>query len=308
MNTAKPSPTVTASAVLSEKIAEYRRRKGLKQEELGALVGVSAQAVSKWENGGTPDVLLLPKIAEVLDVTVNDLFAFPDKTPAPDEIPTKSALLDDLFRYCKQTFPEDPSAVFSFLFDTAWTIIQGYGTADERKDLAEIREKYRDLPKENRISSKILTDAGTIHLSHDPKNPFLCVVEDTEELSQNLIENERLREFLESFGDPDFFRLLLFTQSQTERDSTQYTVDFLADELGLSSDKTKSLCEKCVKYSLMSKQIVHLNRSKMDVYNIMRNAYIRPMLMLASWACTGQSMMNLYSTNTRTEPYIKGQF
>ncbi len=298
----------SSSTVLSEKIAEYRRRKGLKQEELGFLVGVSAQAVSKWENGGTPDVLLLPKIAEALDVTVNDLFDFSAPSHPSFDIPTKNEFLDDLFHYCQQTFPGEPTDVFDFLFDVAWTIFQGYGNADERKDFAESREKYRNLSDENRISSKILTDAGTIHLSHDPKNPFLCVVEDTEELSQNLIENERLREFLESFGDPDFFRLLLFTQSQTERDSTQYTVDFLADELGLSSDKTKSLCEKCVKYSLMSKQIVHLNRSKMDVYNIMRNAYIRPMLMLASWACTGQSMMNLYSTNTRTEPYIKGQF
>ena len=41
-------------------ISELRKNKGVKQEELANAVGVSTQAVSKWENGGTPDTELLP--------------------------------------------------------------------------------------------------------------------------------------------------------------------------------------------------------------------------------------------------------
>ncbi len=44
---------------LSERIAALRKEHGLTQEQLGNMVGVSAQAVSKWEKGGTPDVELL---------------------------------------------------------------------------------------------------------------------------------------------------------------------------------------------------------------------------------------------------------
>ena len=40
------------SNVLSERIAQLRKDRGLTQEQLGQLVGVSAQAVSKWEKGG----------------------------------------------------------------------------------------------------------------------------------------------------------------------------------------------------------------------------------------------------------------
>ena len=46
--------------ILSERIAELRRERGLTQEQLGQPLGVSAQAVSKWEKGGAPDVELLP--------------------------------------------------------------------------------------------------------------------------------------------------------------------------------------------------------------------------------------------------------
>ena len=60
--------------VLSERIVELRKERGLTQEQLGQLVGVSAQAVSKWEKGGAPDVELLPALADRLGVTIDALF------------------------------------------------------------------------------------------------------------------------------------------------------------------------------------------------------------------------------------------
>ena len=60
--------------VLSERIAELRKARGLTQEQLGQLAGVSAQAVSKWEKGGAPDVELLPALADRLGVTIDALF------------------------------------------------------------------------------------------------------------------------------------------------------------------------------------------------------------------------------------------
>ena len=59
---------------LSEQIAALRKERGLTQEQLGNLVGVSAQAVSKWEKGGTPDVELLPILSRQLGVTIDALF------------------------------------------------------------------------------------------------------------------------------------------------------------------------------------------------------------------------------------------
>ncbi|MDE5696206.1 MAG: helix-turn-helix domain-containing protein [Lachnospiraceae bacterium] len=44
--------------MLSERIAALRKERGLTQEQLGKMVGVSYQAVGKWEKGGAPDVEL----------------------------------------------------------------------------------------------------------------------------------------------------------------------------------------------------------------------------------------------------------
>ena len=41
--------------MIGAQIRKYRNKKGISQEELGRAVGVTTQAVSKWERGGVPD-------------------------------------------------------------------------------------------------------------------------------------------------------------------------------------------------------------------------------------------------------------
>ena len=61
---------------LGKRIAMLRRQRGLKQDDLANTLGVSAQAVSKWENDQTcPDISLLPKLAELLEVSVDELLS-----------------------------------------------------------------------------------------------------------------------------------------------------------------------------------------------------------------------------------------
>ncbi|MBO5037529.1 MAG: helix-turn-helix transcriptional regulator [Clostridia bacterium] len=60
---------------IGKNITMFRKAKGLTQAELGELLGVSNQAVSKWESEMTmPDIMLLPEIAKVLGVTLDDLY------------------------------------------------------------------------------------------------------------------------------------------------------------------------------------------------------------------------------------------
>ena len=63
-----------------EKIGKFislsRKNKRLTQEQLAEKLGVSINAVSKWERGlNLPDVSLMEKLCEVLDFTLNELFA-----------------------------------------------------------------------------------------------------------------------------------------------------------------------------------------------------------------------------------------
>ena len=59
---------------IGKRITLLRKEKGLTQEELASHMGVSPQAVSKWENDQTcPDISALPKLARLLGVTVDEL-------------------------------------------------------------------------------------------------------------------------------------------------------------------------------------------------------------------------------------------
>ena len=60
---------------IGKNIAKFRKQLNLTQEELGEKLGVTNQAVSKWESAvSMPDVMLLPKIAEALNITLEELY------------------------------------------------------------------------------------------------------------------------------------------------------------------------------------------------------------------------------------------
>ncbi len=64
---------------IGRNIAKFRKAKDLTQTEFGDLLGVSNQAVSKWEMEiNMPDVMLLPEIAKVLGITLNQLYDIPE--------------------------------------------------------------------------------------------------------------------------------------------------------------------------------------------------------------------------------------
>ena len=59
---------------IGEQIKKYRTEKGITQEKLGQLIGVTTQAVSRWERGGMPDVEILPLLSDALGVSIDALF------------------------------------------------------------------------------------------------------------------------------------------------------------------------------------------------------------------------------------------
>lgn len=62
---------------IGEQIKTYRRNAGLTQEQIANYLGVSTPAVNKWEKGNTyPDISLLPALARLLKIDMNELFSF----------------------------------------------------------------------------------------------------------------------------------------------------------------------------------------------------------------------------------------
>lgn len=73
----------TLKKQIGANIASYRKRLRLTQAGLAEKMNYSDKAVSKWERGDSaPDVVTLVQLAELFDVTVNDLLVDPNELPA----------------------------------------------------------------------------------------------------------------------------------------------------------------------------------------------------------------------------------
>lgn len=83
-----------ANYELSNRIYELRTQKGLSQKELGAILGVSNKAVSKWETGtALPKTETLIKLAKVFDVSTEELLN--TALPLQNVQPTSESIMMD---------------------------------------------------------------------------------------------------------------------------------------------------------------------------------------------------------------------
>lgn len=96
---------------ISNNIAKYRKKKGYTQEQLGKQLGVTNQAVSKWESGiSMPDVMLLPLIATELGISLEQLYGIEEQSKErrvkADDFPKKANqnLLNDFQRHSRLNF------------------------------------------------------------------------------------------------------------------------------------------------------------------------------------------------------------
>ncbi len=88
---------------IGKQIRHYRLSRSARQEELADFVGVSAQAVSKWETGASlPDISLLPRIATYLGIAIDALFQVADSDQMiriKNAIYNQKRIDDEDFRY-----------------------------------------------------------------------------------------------------------------------------------------------------------------------------------------------------------------
>lgn len=87
---------------IGNKIRELRKQRGITQEQLATSIGISFQAVSKWENNiALPDISLAPMLASYFGITMDELFEFNLKEIEEDV----ERIADEAYKY-RQSDPE----------------------------------------------------------------------------------------------------------------------------------------------------------------------------------------------------------
>lgn len=75
---------------LDEKLIQYRREREISQEALAEQLGVSRQAISKWETGESmPELSNLLALCKIFGTTPNDFFGYEVPAPTPTAEPVK---------------------------------------------------------------------------------------------------------------------------------------------------------------------------------------------------------------------------
>lgn len=145
---------------LGEKIKELRKRDGRKQEDLANALGVTAQAVSRWEaNGGYPDMGMIPAIANYFHITIDELFGYNnDRDTKIKDYATKAnrLLIDNdgditeciqLMKKALEEFPSEPELQMYLAH-----ALNSKGSQEAEKPnmyLEEAAALYEELSKQN---------------------------------------------------------------------------------------------------------------------------------------------------------------
>lgn len=181
---------------LSENIKRLRLEKGMTQEQLATKLGVSAQAVSKWETSETyPDGALLLPLAEELQASLDELF---DNTKVS---------MDDISKRIIKLFSEtEEKDRFPLARDIGWQIEKGLFHCK-----MQIEDKYSPneiLQQTN--SSYILDDYGFTLISNG-KEPFFSVFPEPEEGFGCFLEDiDDLQKIFAALSSPDTMTALLY--------------------------------------------------------------------------------------------------
>ncbi|MBE6681255.1 MAG: helix-turn-helix transcriptional regulator [Ruminococcaceae bacterium] len=273
---------------IGKQIATLRKERGIKQEQLAAFVGVSTQAVSKWENGGVPDTELLPKIADFFSVSIDSLFGR-SITEYGDLRTAVSLNIANLPR------EERLKKVFSLCWDMERSL---FGRAP---DDGTFEDYEKVIDKNEQRYSRHLSDFGITLMGIANKLKYFCVIPEMESNIDALFENIDYLQFFQFLSDKDIFNVLVFLH---KRDTTKaFTENLIAKNLNITQERAVEVVGMLEKYNLVYKTEIELDDELKTVYNFKPTPSFVALLIFAKEIIKPPTNYSYFSME-RTKPYL----
>ncbi len=274
-------------SVIGKQIKKYRMEKGITQEQLGQLVGVTTQAVSKWERGGTPDAELLPVLANVLSVSIDTLFGVGEE----NFFHTLAQRVNDM--------PKDEA--YRFAFNVCWAIENGLMPDDVLSEqfFGDFIEKFANDSSKKHHFSKIMQDSGMVLTRLSPDfHYFFLMKEPKEGIKQKLSDMEKLRKIFEIFADKKMLSIIFYMYTRL---NTPIATSLISKNTGLTDDEVDECMDILSKNNLAKKSVIETADGKMYSYMFNQESSVIPLLCFADELTITEHYDFLWSLS-RTKP------
>lgn len=274
---------------LAENIKRARLEKKLTQEQLAERLGVSPQAVSKWETSGAyPDGSLLVPLAAALDTSLDGLFG--SSPPV-----SMAEISRQLFSLLHGTAEKDR---FPCVRDICWQIecslFNGFTEIEEGYDPGELGRQKN--------SSYILDDSGFTVVSNG-REPFFAVFPQPEAGYGSFLENAaELRKVFEAMSHADTGKALVWLYRRTEYYLFESAV--LAAECQIGREAVDGVMAELEFLRVVEKREICVNGERRVLYLSHPNHKLIALCLLAGEAVySGAYSMQVHHRNT---PLLRG--
>jgi len=274
----------------ADNVKKARIGLGLTQETLGQRVGVSGQAVSKWEVAdGFPDPSLLPALADALEVSIDELY---DRETASRE---RAAKIASELLSAAQSREEKDRILFELCSDA-------FVSRVSRKSLTGFSPSGND-----RLSYMIdLNDAEGMLLAEGPFR-FLSLAQRPEGGWESVCRDGKTAGFLAAIGDPDVLKCVFWLLG---RPSGRIEASLIPKRAGADVSRTGEIVAKLETVGAVSVESFSVNGIERRIAdNLAPEFYFKgPMLLLLSAAWNGANVRasRWYHTN-RCDPPMKAE-
>lgn len=274
--------------MIGKQIASMRKEKGIKQEELANYVGVSTQAVSKWENGGVPDTELLPKIADFFSVSVDFLFG--------RDITDYSNLQTAL---CKKILETQPEQQFKTVLNCCWDMERAmFGLIPEDGSI----EAYEKKIKENeQCYSTIMSDYGFTRMGIANRLQYFLLVPEIKNTDTALFEGVDYLDFFKDISDKAVFEACVFLHKR--EGNKAFTENLLIKNLNIDNNEVARIIAILEKYNLLRKTEIELDDELQTLYNFKPTPSFIAFLIFAREMIKEPNYFHYYNGG-RNKPYL----
>ncbi len=272
-------------------ICNLRKTRGITQEELGSAVGVSAQAVSKWECGGVPDVELLPRIADYFGISLDTLF----ERDHTDYTSNLYGVYADIAQI------KDGAERFRRAYEVCVGLNMAMEWGKGANEIQEGLEKLLQWRNDYDFHSQIITDDGMAIADLSCDMPYYFLAPQTDARMPKILGDD-LRELFAHLGDTDFWNavVLIFQRDSSKR----FTGSLLVKQLGMSPEKAETCLSVMNEYGM-------IERTETEVDDTVLASYApQPCPALAGVLQLGYSLRHRvtcynYTTLGRRKPYLQ---